>query len=151
MTLAESEGFDLEEDEVVATDLDTTNNMWKMEVGYTDGFVPSWKAGGIAAAVILSFIMSLLFLLILVENRTHHDMLREMLPLKAIKKIRKGKTVVERYNVATVFFLDIVGYTTMSSGMSAIQVMKTLNEFFSEVDKIADKHKVAKIQTIGDA
>jgi len=151
VTLAESEGFDLEEDEVVATDLDTTNNMWKMEVGYTDGFVPSWKAGGIAAAVILSFIMSLLFLLILVENRTHHDMLREMLPLKAIKKIRKGKTVVERYNVATVFFLDIVGYTTMSSGMSAIQVMKTLNEFFSEVDKIADKHKVAKIQTIGDA
>mmetsp|Transcript_3443 Transcript_3443/g.5060 ORF Transcript_3443/g.5060 Transcript_3443/m.5060 type:complete len:753 (+) Transcript_3443:107-2365(+) len=148
-TLAESEGYDLSD--YVTQELDTTNNIWEMQVGFSDGFVPPWKQGGIAGAIILSLVMSFLILLILVENRTHHDMLSEMLPLKAIKKIRKGKTVVERYNVATVFFLDIVGYTTMSSGMSAIQVMKTLNEFFSEIDKIADKHKVAKIQTIGDA
>eukprot|EP00521_Asterionellopsis_glacialis_P009450 CAMPEP_0195287930 /NCGR_PEP_ID=MMETSP0707-20130614/4791_1 /TAXON_ID=33640 /ORGANISM="Asterionellopsis glacialis, Strain CCMP134" /LENGTH=812 /DNA_ID=CAMNT_0040347735 /DNA_START=80 /DNA_END=2518 /DNA_ORIENTATION=- len=149
VTLAESEGFDL--DEYVTQELDTTNNIWKMQVGYSDGFVPAWKTGGIVGAVVLALVMSFLVLLILVENRTHYDMLSEMLPLKAIKKIRKGKTVVERFNVATVFFLDIVGYTTMSSGMSAIQVMKTLNEFFSEIDKIANKHKVAKIQTIGDA
>ena len=74
-----------------------------------------------------------------------------MLPKKAMKKVQKGKTCVERYRLVTIFFSDIAGYTTMSSNMSPIQVMKMLNQFYCEVDKIAEKYNIYKIEVIGDA
>lgn len=149
--LAGDEGFDLEENAYVSVDLDTTNNLWNIKVGKDDGFVPPWKDSAVAGTFIGAFILSFMFMIICIENQTRHDLLREMLPPKALRKIKKGQTCVEKYNVATVFFSDIVGYTAMSAEMSAIQVMKMLNEFYTEVDKIATKHKVFKIQTIGDA
>ena len=149
--LAGEEEFGLEEGDYVSVDLDTTNNQWNIKVGYEDGFEPSWKGGAIAGAVLVAFLLSFMLMMILIENQTHADLLKEMLPPRALRKIKKGMTCVEKYNIATVFFSDIVGYTTMSAQMSAIQVMKTLNEFYTEVDKIASKHGVCKIQTIGDA
>mmetsp|Transcript_10347 Transcript_10347/g.21272 ORF Transcript_10347/g.21272 Transcript_10347/m.21272 type:complete len:760 (-) Transcript_10347:287-2566(-) len=149
--LAGDEDFDLDENFYVSIDLDTTNNLWNIKVGNDNGFVPSWKNGAVAATVTGALLLSFMFMIICIENQIRHDLLREMLPPKALRKIKKGQTCVEKYNVATVFFSDIVGYTAMSAEMSAIQVMKMLNEFYTEVDKIATKHKVCKIQTIGDA
>ena len=149
--LAGEEEFELVEGDYVSVDLDTTNNLWNIKVGYDEGFEPSWKSGAIAGAVMGALLLSFMLMMILIENQTHHDLLREMLPPRALRKIKQGKTCVEKYGIATVFFSDIVGYTTMSSEMSAIQVMKMLNEFYTEVDKIASKHQVCKIQTIGDA
>jgi atrial natriuretic peptide receptor A len=90
-------------------------------------------------------------MIIFFEKQAHQDLLSEMLPKKALQKIQRGETVVEKYSMVTVFFCDIVGYTSISADMRPIQIMKMLNTYYSEVDKLANKHKVFKIETIGDS
>jgi len=148
--LAGDEEFACDEINTESVDINTANNVWNIKVGKSEGFVPCWKKKSIAAAFVGAFIVSFMLMIICIESQSHHDLLRDMLPPKALRKIKNYKTCVEKYEIATVFFSEIVGYTAMSAEMSAIQIMKTLNEFYTELDKIADKHKVYKIQTIGD-
>lgn len=47
------------------------------------------------------------------------------------------------------FFSDIVGFTTMCGEMRPVQVMRMLNELYTELDKLVAKHKIYKVETIG--
>lgn len=49
----------------------------------------------------------------------------------------------------TIFFSDIVGFTTMCGEMRPVQVMRMLNELYMELDKLVAKHKIYKVETIG--
>lgn len=48
-------------------------------------------------------------------------------------------------------FTDIVGFTKMSGGMSAEEVVTMLNKMISLFDERAQKEGIEKIKTIGDA
>jgi class 3 adenylate cyclase len=50
-----------------------------------------------------------------------------------------------------IFQSDIVGFTTLTQRVNPIQLMSTLHELFSAIDRLCDKHCVQKIETIGDA
>jgi adenylate cyclase len=50
-----------------------------------------------------------------------------------------------------VLFADLVGFTALSSQLSAADVVRTLNRLFSVFDNLADSHGLEKIKTIGDA
>jgi class 3 adenylate cyclase len=39
-------------------------------------------------------------------------------------KLQRGQTVLEKFNLVTIFFSDIVGFTNMAGNMTPIQVMK---------------------------
>jgi hypothetical protein len=143
-------------DKVEVTDLEqytvkTLNGNWVVQVGYVGGSKPSWLGGAIVASFLLSFVLAWMLMIIFFEKQAHQDLLSEMLPKKALQKIQRGETVVEKYSMVTVFFCDIVGYTSISADMRPIQIMKMLNTYYSEVDKLANKHKVFKIETIGDS
>jgi class 3 adenylate cyclase len=129
----------------------TLNGQWIAQVGYAGVSLPPWLGGVIVAALLISILLSWMLMLIFFEKLAHQDLLKEMLPRKALKKIQRGETVVEKYSMVTVFFCDIVGYTSISADMRPIQVMKLLNTYYNEVDKLASKHKVFKIETIGDS
>ena len=51
--------------------------------------------------------------------------------------------------IVTIFFSDIVGFTTMCGEMRPVQVMRMLNELYTELDKLVAKHKIYKVETIG--
>jgi len=129
----------------------TPNGDWLVQVGYVGGFHASWLGGAIAASILISLLLAWMLMIIFFEKHAHQDLLKEMLPRKALKKIQRGETVVEKYGMVTIFFCDIVGYNNLSADMRPIQVMKMLNTYYSEVDKLANKHKVFKIETIGDS
>ena len=75
-----------------------------------------------------SIILGFLVASVLVERQLHRDLTRKMLPRRAIAKLHRGQTVLEKFNLVTIFFSDIVGFTAMSGNMRPIQVMKMLNE-----------------------
>jgi len=103
------------------------------------------------AIVFASLILSALFAAMLLERQLHKNLLYRIMPREAIDKLNRNKTVVERYNLVTIFFSDIIGFTSLAGEMMPIQIMRMLNELYSEFDKIAEKHSVYKVETIGDA
>lgn len=60
------------------------------------------------------------------------------------------RVLVEEYNDVSVFFADVVSFTTMSSKTSAIGLVKLLNHMFEIFDQLATVNGVEKIKTIGD-
>jgi hypothetical protein len=136
-------------DNSVSVDLDTTNNIWKMSVGYPEGFAAPWVKGLTALVVILAVAISLLLMTILVAKKDMKVLLYKMMPPVVVKKLRRGETVVQRYDLSTIFFSDIVGFTKMSGEMSPLEVMELLNEMYSKFDDLVIKHKVYKVETIG--
>jgi class 3 adenylate cyclase len=130
---------------------ETTESNWTMSVVGDDGFEAPWLNVAIVTSVLLSMLLSSMLMCILIEKRQHRNLLHEMLPAQALKKLETGSVYVKEYSMVTICFSDIVGYTTLSADMRPIQVMKLLNSFYTEVDKLAVKNKVYKIKTIGDA
>ncbi|KAF5834574.1 hypothetical protein DUNSADRAFT_8699 [Dunaliella salina] len=54
------------------------------------------------------------------------------------------------HKMATVLFMDICGFTSLSMSNEPHEVMEMLNALFSRVDKLTDKYKVHKVETAGD-
>ena len=131
--------------------LNTTYDNWKMTVGYEKGFHPEWFNLAIAFVIVISFLFCILFMLILITKKQYQILLYNMMPKHIIAKLQRGKTVVERYDLATIFFSDIVGFTSMSGNMRPVDVMAMLNELYTEFDKLVQKHDIYKVETIGDA
>merc|ERR1712176_1516643 len=67
-----------------------------------------------------------------------------------IRKLERDQTVVDRYNLITIFYADVVGYAGTASSMSPCQVMTLLNDLYTELDKIARRHGVYKVETVGN-
>jgi class 3 adenylate cyclase len=55
-----------------------------------------------------------------------------------------------KFNMATVLFSDIHGFSKLVEGMESSAVMDELDEILYEFDSIAAKYKIEKIKTIGD-
>jgi class 3 adenylate cyclase len=61
-----------------------------------------------------------------------------------------GEPLAKLYPECTVFFADMVGFTKWSSTRSPTQVFTLLETLYEAFDKLADKHHVFKIETVGD-
>mmetsp|Transcript_7337 Transcript_7337/g.10664 ORF Transcript_7337/g.10664 Transcript_7337/m.10664 type:complete len:724 (+) Transcript_7337:171-2342(+) len=131
--------------------LPTTNNNWTIAVAYDDGAEAPWLGWAMALSIILSIILSIVLLVLLIKKQKYKNLVREMIPSKAIKKLQRNQVVVDKYEMVTVFQSDIIGFTSMSAEMTPIRVMRMLNSYFEGLDKLANKHNVYKIKTIGDA
>jgi adenylate cyclase len=55
-----------------------------------------------------------------------------------------------KFNMATVLFADIHGFTKLVEGMDSSAVMDELDEILFEFDAIVERYKIEKIKTLGD-
>jgi class 3 adenylate cyclase len=55
-----------------------------------------------------------------------------------------------KFNMATVLFADIHGFSKLDEGMDSSAIMDELDEILYEFDSIVNKYKIEKIKTIGD-
>jgi len=65
-------------------------------------------------------------------------------------KTDESRIVAKRYGDATVLFADIVGFTKRSADIDADQIVRGLNDVFSNIDELAMDLGIEKIKTIGD-
>jgi class 3 adenylate cyclase len=84
--------------------------------------------------------------------REHSRLLHDILPSTIAERIIAGeKTIAEETASVSIFFSDIVGFTSIAESISPSALVRNLNNLFSIIDNLADKHGIEKIKTIGDS
>lgn len=86
------------------------------------------------------------------EQEKAEKLLLNILPEAIAERLKRGEnTIADSFADVTVLFADIVNFTNLSSNLSPAQLVEILNEIFSAFDQLAEKYKLEKIKTIGDA
>lgn len=135
---------------LTATNSLTTND-WVLTVGIVSNLTPAWKAWGSVCVILGAFVLSFMLMVVLVVTKEHELLLYRMMPRDAIRSLQRGETVIDTSARATIFFSHIIGFTTISGHMKPSEFMIMLNQIYGEFDRLAIKHQVTKVETIGDA
>ena len=87
-----------------------------------------------------------------IANSKSEKLLANVFPHAILEKLKhKEATIADRFDSASVFFADIIGFTPLSEKLSPVDLVDLLDKLFSLFDALVVKHKVEKIKTIGDA
>ena len=89
--------------------------------------------------------------LVSTESKQHEELLKQILPESVISRLKQGQHLIaDEHDEVTVVFSDIVSFTTMSSKVATWEVVGLLDELFTKLDELTDKHGVYKVETIGE-
>jgi class 3 adenylate cyclase len=86
------------------------------------------------------------------QKEKSDELLLNILPSEVAEELKeKGYTTAKAFDEVTVLFSDIKGFTNVAENMTAQELVKEINTYFSAFDGIIQKYGLEKIKTIGDA
>jgi class 3 adenylate cyclase len=80
--------------------------------------------------------------------KTRSEKVSQETPAEKVDGEKKEKSL--KFNMATVLFADIHGFSKLVEGMDSSAIMDELDEILYEFDAIVSRYKIEKIKTIGD-
>jgi len=86
------------------------------------------------------------------ERDRSEKLLLNILPAAIAERLKRNEVnIAQGHADVTVLVADMVGFTRMTEELSPVETVKILNDVFTLFDDLADKYRVEKIKTIGDA
>jgi ligand-binding sensor domain-containing protein/class 3 adenylate cyclase len=86
------------------------------------------------------------------QKEKSDELLLNILPSEVAEELKeKGYTTARSFDEVTVLFSDIKGFTNVAEKMTAQQLVKEIDTYFSAFDNIMVNYGLEKIKTIGDA
>ena len=86
------------------------------------------------------------------QKEKSEELLLNILPSEVADELKeKGYTTAKSFDEVTVLFSDIKGFTNVAEKMTAQELVREINTYFSAFDGIIQKYGLEKIKTIGDA
>jgi adenylate cyclase len=90
--------------------------------------------------------------LLLVEQERSERLLLNVLPAPIADRLKQGEEVIaDDFPEVTVMFADLVDFTRRSRDATPERVVQILDDLFSALDALAERHRLEKIKTVGDA
>jgi len=85
------------------------------------------------------------------EKERADGLLLNILPADIAARLKSDRShLAERHDEVCVLFADLVGFTRMSAGRPAAEIVALLDRMFSRFDALCDEYDVEKIKTLGD-
>ena len=69
---------------------------------------------------------------------------------KEVSTNNQNQSMVKYFSTSSILFADFVGFTKLVEKLEAGDLIETLTVFFKGFDRLAQKHNVTKVKTIGD-
>jgi len=86
------------------------------------------------------------------ERNKSETLLLNILPHQIAEELKRYDRVEPRnYEMVTVLFTDLVGFTRIAEHLRPDELVRELDNCFSNFDEIIKKHRLEKIKTIGDS
>ena len=80
------------------------------------------------------------------------SLLLNVLPRAIVDRLQKGEQVIaDHCPEVSVLFSDVVDFTPFSERTEPERVVQVLNDLFTGIDELAERYRLEKIKTIGDA
>jgi class 3 adenylate cyclase len=90
--------------------------------------------------------------LLQVEQQRSEQLLLNVLPAPIADRLMQGEEVIaDRFPEVTVLFADLVDFTQRSRETTPDRIVRVLDDLFTALDRLAERHSLEKIKTIGDA
>jgi class 3 adenylate cyclase len=90
--------------------------------------------------------------LLLAERERSERLLLNVLPAPIAARLKQGEEVIaDGFPEVTVLFADLVDFTRRSQETTPERVVRVLDDLFSALDQLAERHGLEKIKTVGDA
>ncbi len=78
-------------------------------------------------------------------------LMRQRKQKRKIQIDSENKYQIQKFDLVTVLFADIEGFSKITDQMNPDELMQDLNQFFLYFDTIVDRYNIEKIKTMGDA
>ena len=80
-------------------------------------------------------------------------LLLNLMPTSIASRLKNdpSEIIADHFDEVTILFADIVDFTPRASQSPPRELVRYLNRVFSEFDQLAEKYRLEKIKTIGDA
>lgn len=86
------------------------------------------------------------------EKDRSENLLLNILPKETAEELKEnGRVEAKQFESVTVLFTDFKGFTRSSQNLSPAKLVKSVDYYFSNFDRIIEKYGLEKIKTIGDA
>ncbi len=89
---------------------------------------------------------------VLSEKEKSDQLVADLFPKGTAEELKsKGRAQSKKFEMATVLFSDIQGFTKIAEEMNPEVLIDELDKFFFHFDSVVEKYNIEKIKTIGDA
>ncbi|MER8434739.1 adenylate/guanylate cyclase domain-containing protein [Mesorhizobium caraganae] len=87
------------------------------------------------------------------EYNRSESLLQNLMPASVAARLkeRPEEIIADHFEEVAILFADIVDFTPRASKLPAPEVVEFLNRVFTRFDRLAAKHGLEKIKTVGDA
>lgn len=101
----------------------------------------------------VTFLVLISFVRALDRERDRSDqLLRNVLPASIAERLKRGeRPIADRLEGVTILFMDIVGFSPLAARLPPTQLVELLDRVFGTCDRLADRHGLEKIKTVGDS
>lgn len=86
-------------------------------------------------------------------HERNRELLYNALPSGIARQLSEnpGQSIARHHDSVTVMFVDLVDFSSLSRDCTAAELVNYLDQLFSAFDRLAHRHSVEKIKTLGDA
>ena len=87
------------------------------------------------------------------EYQRSESLLANILPATIAEQLKNPEVdiIADKYDDASILFADIAGFTQRASATNPAELVGFLNELYTNLDRLVDRHGLEKIKTSGDS